>query len=372
MDDQAEPLNETRESKQAEREEVVAVCNCLTAHIELPINRIKVRGCLSGKISEFEKLLKTLESYQDNGMFKKHDRLVNWAIHHYEERKNFTMVLTLKIEKSATYSYQDNWNHAKKLLNSVINCDPLPEYSDIVKARAYYLLVAHMRRKEEYRKSKTDLLFKFLERSKCLLHNYDSPEDWAELYQTNGCVWMDYMSQLPIDKRNVEEEKAMDCFRRAIYYSKQDDRERVQMKRQSYVHLKFAMMHLHCSTIALAQENLCTLNDIKVAEKHLDIIQSKFGDTIPKATRMLLSKTQSDLFYCQGQYQQAKDKAEDAHEHALHHQFNTELNTLKERKDFYLKKLETRGRIQVFFLLVFVCFCFFLKVGTHGGTSRIV
>ena len=195
MDGQVEPLtalNATQESKQAEREEVVAAC------LALPINWIKVQGCLSGKIGKFEKLFETIESYQDNGKFEQHDRLVKWAIHSYEEREHFTMVLVLKIEESAPYSYQDNWEHAKKLLVSVIN-SPLnikAEYSDIITARAYYLLVAHLRRKEEYRMSRIGLLFQFLERSEYFLHGYDSPEDWAELYQTYGCVWMDYMSQL--------------------------------------------------------------------------------------------------------------------------------------------------------------------------------
>ena len=52
---QVEPWSETQESKQAEREEV-APCHCLAfaACIELPIKRIKVRGCLSGEIVEYE------------------------------------------------------------------------------------------------------------------------------------------------------------------------------------------------------------------------------------------------------------------------------------------------------------------------------
>ena len=336
MNGQVEPSNAAQESKQAEREEVVA--GCLAACIELPINRIKVQGCLSGKIREFEKLLETIESYQDNGEFKKHDVLVDLAIHRYEERKNFTMVLVLKIEKSATHSYQGRWNRANKLLVSVIKSHLPTEYSDIIKARAYYLLVANLRRKEKYRKSKTDVLLKFLDRSKYLLDAYHSPEDWSELYQTNGCVWMD-----SIDKGDVEGEEAMDCFRKAIYYSQQDDRVRVQMKRQSYVHLQIATIHLRCSsTSALAQENVCTLDDINEAEKHLNIIQSEFGTTIPTATRMLFSKTQSVLFYRQGKYQKAKDNAKDARESALRYQFNTELNTLEEREDFCQKKLETR------------------------------
>ena len=333
-------------SKHAEREEVVAPC--LAARIELPINRIEVQGCLSGRIGEFENLLKELEMCQDNGMFKEHDQLVTEKIRYYEGRKNFTMVWVLKIEKSATYSYQNKWKQARKQLVSVIYSDLMVEYSNLIKARALYLLVAHMRRKKKYRKSKTGLscLLNYLDESKQLLHGYNSPEDWAELYQTYGCVRMDYASQLPLDKRKVEEEKAMDCFRRAIYFSKQDDRERVQMKRQSYVHLKLAMKHLGCcSAFPLAQENHLPLNDIKEAEKHLDIVQSNFGDTIPTATTMLLLKAQSYLFYCQGKHQLARDKAVDAHECALRHGFNTELNILKERKDFHQKELETHNQI---------------------------
>ena len=148
---QVEPWSETQESKQAEREEV-APCHCLAfaACIELPMNRIKVRGCLSGEIVEYEDLLKELEMYQDNGMFEEHDELVKEKIRHYEEREARSMVWVLKIEQSATYSYQDNWEQAREQLVSVIYSDLMVEYSDVIKARALYLLVAHMRRKEEY------------------------------------------------------------------------------------------------------------------------------------------------------------------------------------------------------------------------------
>ena len=65
------------------------------------------------------------------------------------------------------------------------------------------------------------------------------------------------MSQMPLDVslhvRNHRREKAMDYFRRAraIYHSEQDPRERVQMKRRSYVQFK----------LALAEENDLILDD---------------------------------------------------------------------------------------------------------------
>lgn len=258
----------------------------------------------------FEKLLDAFEVYQDNGMFEEHDYLVRMAIHSYKEKGDFI---------KATYLYRY-----------------------VIKARACYLLVAQMRRKERYRKSKTNQLLKLLKRSEYLLRNYDLPENWAELYLSYGCLWMDYMSNLPLDKRKVVREIVMECFRTAIYYSNQDHRGRVRMKMQSQVHLMVAMIHLgYCSTFSLAQENHIPPNDIKEAENHLRIIQCNFGDIITRATRILLMKTQSDLFYHKGQYQRAKDKAEDAFECASRLGFNTVLNTLQERIDFCQKKLET-------------------------------
>jgi len=157
---------------------------------------------------------------------------------------------------------------------------------------------------------------------------------------------MDYMSQLPPDRRNVEQENAMDCFRRTIDYSRQDHRERVQMKRQSYAHLKLAAIHLDCRSMCpLAQENYFPLME---AEKHLCIIRLKFGDTIPMATRMLFSKTQSDLLYHQGQCEPAKVMAEDAFRCASSLGYKTEVNACKKKKDFYQKKPETCVQIQGF------------------------
>lgn len=332
---QVVPWSETQESKQAEREEV-APCHCLVfaACIELPINPIKVGGCLSGEIVEYEDLLKELEMYQDNGLFDKHDERVMEKIPHYEEREAFSMVWVLKIEQSATYSYQGNWEQARKQLVSVIYSDLKVEYSDVIKARALYLLVAHMRRKEEYRKSKTGLwcLLNYLEDSIHRLHYYNSPEDLAELYQTYGCVLMDDMSQVSLDEGNVVREKAMDCFRKAIYFSKQDGRERVEMKRQSYTHIQLSKLHLQ-------------LNDVKEAETHLDVVQSKFSDTLPESTRMLHLKAQSDLYDRKGQYRLALDKAVKALEIADRLGFKTELNTLQDKINCYQKKVDPHDQI---------------------------
>lgn len=121
------------------------------------------------------------------------------------------------------------------------------------------------------------------------------------------------------------------------------------MKRQSYALLQIAMILLGtCLTFPPTQENHVPLNDIEEAERLLGIIKSKFGDTIPTATRMLLSKAESDLFYRQGQYQLAKERAENAYGYASRHGFNTELKTLQDRIDFYQKNLETRDQYQGF------------------------
>ena len=337
---QVVPWSETQESKQAEREEV-APCRCLVfaACIELPINPIKVRGCLSGEIVEYEDLLKELERYQDNGMFEKHDELVQEKIEkirHYGGGEAPTMVWLLTIEQSATYSYQGNCEQARDQLGSVIYSDLKVEYSKVIKARALCLRAANTRRSEEYRKSKTgQCCISDLKDSIQLLYFYKSPEDFAEVYQTYGCVLMDEMSQVSLDERNVVREKAeeaMDCFRKAIDFSKEAGRERVQMKRQSYCHIKLAMIHLQ-------------LNEIKEAETHLDIVQSKFGDTLPESTRMLLLKAQSDVFVHKGQYRLALDKAVKALEIADRLGFKTELKTLQDKVNCCQKKVDTHDQI---------------------------
>ena len=147
-------------------------------------------------------------------MFKEHDKLVSEKIRYYNERKASTMVWILKIEECTAHSYKGNWEEARKKLDLVIQSNISVKYSDVIKARAMYLLVAHKRRNKEYRPSKTMLsdLIDTLEDFNQLLHNCNSPEDWAGFYQTFGCVRMDCMSQLPLNKRNTEREKAIDCF----------------------------------------------------------------------------------------------------------------------------------------------------------------
>lgn len=207
-----------------------------------------------------------------------------------------------------------------------------------------------MRRDKKRRNLKFPTILECLRRSECLLKNYDSPEDLSELYQTCAAVWLDRMSQIPNDERNARArnaagEKAKYYLEKAIYFSKQDHRPRVQTKRQMYAHHKLATILLDsCSPFALAQEKPIPSSDIKEAEDHLDNI-FKLGCSIPKATLMLLYKTQSDQFNRLGQYQLAKERAEDAYEIARLHQFNTELEPLQKRIDLLEQKLQTPNHI---------------------------
>ena len=349
VDYQVQPLSATQNSKHADSGEIIITS------FELPMAPIKVEGDLSGKHGLCERLLEKLEVYQDNGHFDEHDSLVTRAMHFYEGEKNADMLLVLEIERAAPLSYKGQWKLARKKLISVAKSDlkSRASYSDIITARAYYLLAAHMRRNERYRNSKFPLLLEFLRRSEYLLQNYDSPEDLSELYQTYGALWLDRMSQIPNARRNAlarnaAREKSKYYFTKAIYFSQQDYRPRVRIKRQMYAHLKLATILLDsCSTFALAQEKPIPPSDIEEAGEHLEIIQFKLGGSIPKATLMLLFKTQSDQLNRQGRFHLAKERAEDAYQLACVHQFNTELETLRERINFLNNKLQTPDQIVI-------------------------
>ena len=115
-----------------------------------------------------------------------------------------------------------------------------------------------------------------------------------------------------------------------------------------YAHLKLATILLDSSsTFTLAQEKPILPSDIEEAEEHLQIIQFKLGGSIPRATLMLLFKTQSDQLNRQGRFRLAKERAEDAYQLACLHQFNTELETLRERIDFLDNKLQTPDHIVI-------------------------
>lgn len=319
----------------------------IMARVELPMALINVKGVLSGKDPQCELLLEQVEVCQDNGNFDEHDSLVAKAMHLYEERKNVDMLLILEIEQAAPLSYKGHRKLAKKKLISVIQSDLKSQvlHPNIITARAYYLLAAHMRRKKDRRTIKFGLILECLRRSECLLQNYDSPEDLSELYQTYGSVWLDLMGQIPNAERNArardaEGEKAKYYFAKAIYFSKQDHRLRVQIKRQMYAHYKLATKFLDSSsTFALAQEKPIPPSDIKEAVEHLENI-CKFKDSIPNATLMLFYKSQADLYTRLGQYQLAKERADDAYRLACLHHFNTELEPLQKRKDFLEMKLQ--------------------------------
>jgi len=344
VDCQVQPLSETKEREHTN------VGEKSIARVELPMALIKVQSDFSGKHREGERLLETLELCQDNGMFAEHKRLAMEKIHHYENKKKADMVLVLKIEQAVALSYENKSKSAKKMLISVTKSDVNGQalYGDVISARAFYVLAAHMRREEKYRKFKLTLLFEYLRRSEHLLQQYDSPEDWADLYYTYGCLWLDYMTLIPDDTRNararyITRDNARCSFEKALSFSLQDHRSRVRIKRERYAHIKLAAILLDCcSSAARIQEKTIPPCDIKQAEEHLDIVHFKLGDSLPISTWIQLLKTRSDQFYRQGSYNLAKETVEEAFKLAFLHKFDTELNTLRGMMEFFEKKLQSR------------------------------
>lgn len=343
VDCQVQPLSEAKERGHTDAGETSI------ALVELPIASIKVQGDFTGKHSEGERLLKTLELCQDNGMFDQHKRLVTEKIHHYEDTKNADMVLVLKIEQAVALSYENKSKSAKKMLISVTESDLNGQalYGDVISARAFYVLAAHMRREEKNRKLKLTRLFEYLRRSEHLLQQYDSPEDWADLYYTYGCLWLDYMTLIPDDARNARaryatRDNARCCFEKALFFSQQDHRLRVRIKRERYAHIKLATILLDCcSTAARIQEKTIPPCDIKQAEEHLNIVQFKLGDGLPVSTWIQLLKTRSHQFYRQGSYNLAKETVEEAFQLASFHKFDTELNSLRGMMEFFEMKFHS-------------------------------
>ena len=161
------------------------------------------------------------------------------------------------------------------------------------------------------------------------------------MYHNSGIAWLDYMSVVSDDERNAKrrrkiQEKAKNCYERAIAICKRDPRSRVQHKKLTYCHIGLAALLLDCSSKAARTriEEMPT-QDFKVAKRHLDIAESELGD-IPRGTRVQVLKTRSDQYYRQGpeMYQKAKETAQDALQIARRHGFNTELESLQERIDF--------------------------------------
>jgi len=343
VDCQVQPLSETKEREHTNPGETSV------ARVELPMASIKVQGDFSGKHREGERLLKTLELCQDNGMFVQHKRLAMEKIHYYEDTKNADMVLILKIEQAVALSYENKSKSAKKILISVTESDLNGQalFGDVISARAFYVLAAHMRREEKYRKFKLTLLFEYLRRSEHLLQQYDSPEDWADLYYTYGCLWLDYMTLIPDDTRNARaryatRDNARCSFEKALSFSQRDHRLRVRIKRERYAHIKLATILLDCcSTAARIQEKTIPPCDIKQAREHLDIVHFKLGDGLPISTWIQLLKTRSDQFYRQGSYNLAKETVEEAFKLASLNKFDTELNTLRGMMELFEKKLHS-------------------------------
>ena len=327
---QVTPFHDAQDSKLAMSGEGVV-------DVEPVIPLIKTQGYLHG--SQCERIMEQLEHLQDNGQFEKHDRLVATCLKDSSCKGNTDMELALTIERGVAFSYQKEFKKSKRLFISVINTDTVSQLinPNILLARAYYRLVQDSR----YRKNmKLSVLFHCLEKSEFLLQNHQSPVDWSEVYYNYGSLWLAYMSTIPDDERHAHARndargKARLYFEKTIECCKKDHRLRVQIKQQTYGHLRVAALLLDCtSTVARIRKKVIPPQDIEDTKKHLDILERQLGSNIPRGTRVQILKTRSDQYYRQGLYQLAKETAEDALRIASRLGFNTELDSLQERIDF--------------------------------------
>ena len=311
---------------------------------------IKKQGYLNGP--QCEQILEQLELLQDNGRFGEHETLVTSYLQRCGSEENSDLELALKMERGVAFSYHKEFKNSKRMFVSVIKSEKDRQLQlrnpNILTARAYFLLAADYRNRNFV---KLPPLFEFLRRSECLLQNHDSPEDWAELYYNYGSAWLAYMSMIPDDERNATarntaRQNARRYYEQAICFCKRDSRVRVQIKKQTYFHLKLAALLLDCSsTAARTRQKAIASDDIKEATEHLDYVQYQLGVCIPPGARVQLLKTRSDQFYRQGRYQMAKEAAEDALNIAVSNEFYTETENLQERIDFVEKLYEERIRI---------------------------
>ena len=339
-----QPVSEAQSSNQPDAGDL------FTVSVEPLLPLIKKQGSLNGP--QCERIMEQLEFFQDNGKFGEHESLVTSYLQRCGSKEKSDLKLALKMERGVAFSYHQEFKNSKRMFVSVINSEKDGQLQlrnpNILTARAYFLLVADYRNRKFVKLSP---LFEFLRRSECLLQNHESPEDWAELYYNYGSVWLAYMSMIPDDERNATarntaRRNARQYYEQAICFCKRDPRLRVQIKKQTYIHLKLAALLLDCSsTAARTRPKAIASDDIKEAKEHLDFVQYQLGVSIPPGTRVQLLKTRSDQFYRQGIYQLAKEKAEDALNIAIYNEFYTERDNLQERIQFFEKLCEKQIKI---------------------------
>ena len=321
-----------------------------TVSVEPLLPLIKKQGYLNGP--QCEQIMEQLELLQDNGKFGEHESLVTSYLQRCGSKEMSDLELALKMERGVAFSYHQEFRSSKRMFVSVINSEKDRQIQlrnpNILTARAYFLLVADYRNRKFVKLSP---LFEFLRRSECLLQNHESPEDWAELYYNYGSVWLAYMSMISDDERNATarnaaRRNARHYYEQAICFCKRDPRLRVQIKKQTYIHLKLAALLLDCSsTAARTRHKAIASDDIKEAKEHLDFVQYQLGVSLPPGTRVQLLKTRSDQFYRQGIYHLAKEKAQDALNIANSNEFYTERDNLQQRIEFFEKLCEEKIKI---------------------------
>ena len=286
---------------------------------------------------------KKFHAFQENGWLKKDEQLLSLYLRLCTKKEYADMELALIIEQGVSYMYHNKLGESKRYFIFAIEMGKHCQLRNpnILIARAYFLLAANYNSRARKPIKKVPVIMECLRRSEVLLQNHECPEDLAEMYFTLGIVWLNYMSVVSDDERNAKrrreiQEKAKNCYERAIAICKKDPRSRVQLKRLRYCHLGLAALLLDCSSnVARTRIKVIPSQDIKEATKHLDIIEHQLGD-IPLGARVQVLKKRSDQYFRQGpeMYQLAKETAQDALQMPRSHGFNTELESLQQRIHF--------------------------------------
>ena len=198
------------------------------------------------------------------------------------------MELALIIEQGVSLMYHNQLSKSKLYFTSVIELGKhcLLRNPNILLVTAYLLLAANYSSRASKAKKGATIL-DCLRQSEILLQHHGSPEDWAEMYYNLGIVWLNYMRVVSDDDRNAKarreiQEKAKNCYERAIATSKKDPRSRLQHKKLTYCHLGLAALLLDgSSTVARTRMKVIPTQDLKVAKRHLDTVEYALCDIHP-------------------------------------------------------------------------------------------
>ena len=291
------------------------------AHVNMliysPMPVIPKRGCMN--TSHYFSIITELTELRGiAGDFDGHEQLVETQIAKFKSAADSDVEMSLQIERAiSSLHYQNNIGDTKKKFKNVVKQEKQLINPRILVGRALNLVTAVYKCQGKFGKA-----MECVERACTCLEGQDSTHDKAELHHSYGALIMAMPAARNPETIPTTKEEAYKSYQMVVHY-----------EFQKYFHVKMAALLLE---LRFRGENIIDFlckEDVMIAKKHLDLVESKLPDNESLGSRITLLLLGSDQYLYENNVYTAMEKVQEASALIHQHGFKLEFAPAKSRID---------------------------------------